>query len=153
MVSLKFNTESQEETFAFGEKLGRLLNSPCVLLLHGGMGMGKTLFTKGFVLGMGILDDVTSPTYTIVNSYGEPPGVFHFDLYRLRDIEELYEMGFEDYLSEEAILILEWPDLAMDYSFRNKVDIFIDFFEGSSEKRQITLKTENPELINQLNKP
>ncbi|MGL4607314.1 MAG: tRNA (adenosine(37)-N6)-threonylcarbamoyltransferase complex ATPase subunit type 1 TsaE [Eubacteriaceae bacterium] len=152
MFSIDFNTESSEETFHLGERLGEVLEFPCVIFLYGGMGLGKTLFSKGIVSGMGIEEDVTSPTYTVVNVYGDPPKVFHFDLYRLQDTQELYEMGFEDYLDQGAVVIIEWPDLACSYNFEDKLDVWIEPIQDNLEKRHIIFKTESSKLCVPLNK-
>lgn len=143
-------TDSPEATFSFGEALGSLLKTPHTLLLLGGMGAGKTAITRGIVKGMGIMDDVSSPTYTLVNAY-EDGGkkVYHFDLYRLGAPEELYEMGFEDYLDEGCSLIIEWPQLAEDYPFRAKITLTLDQNENP-EERLITIEAEDETLITNL---
>ncbi|MEG0379315.1 MAG: tRNA (adenosine(37)-N6)-threonylcarbamoyltransferase complex ATPase subunit type 1 TsaE [Eubacterium sp.] len=143
-------TDSPEATFSFGEAFGGLLNKPYTLLLLGGMGAGKTAITRGIVKGMGIEDDVSSPTYTLVNVYEDgDKRVYHFDLYRLGDPEELYEMGFEDYLEEGCTLIIEWPQLAEDYPFSSKITLSLDQNENP-EERLITIEAEDETLITNL---
>ena len=110
MLEKRIITKSSQETFDFGKQLGEVIDFPLIIFLQGQMGAGKTLFSKGFVAGMGLSDEVTSPTYTIVNEYGNPAKIFHFDLYRLGHFEELEYIGMGDYLSAEAICIIEWPD-------------------------------------------
>jgi len=147
MFSMVMKTKSREATFDFAKRLGVAFTFPLVIFLHGGMGMGKTVFSKGFVKGLGFDDEVTSPTYTIVNEYGEPPKVFHFDLYRLFDGNELYEMGFEDYLNQGATLLLEWPDLAADYALESKLEITLKSDLKTPGEREIILETRDPEII------
>lgn len=120
MKNYSIKTETPEKTYAFGEALGALLKGDETILLLGGMGAGKTALTRGIVAGMGIDDDVSSPTYTLVNTYeGDTLKVHHFDLYRLTDPDSLYEMGFEDYLDDDAVLLIEWPQIAEGELFRS----------------------------------
>ncbi len=108
-------TESPAQTEALGEQLGRQLLPGSVLAIAGDQGAGKTAFTRGLARGLGITERVTSPTYTIVNEYegGRLP-LFHFDLYRLSDQEELYDIGWEDYLARNGICAVEWSERAPD---------------------------------------
>lgn len=152
MLEKKIVSKSSQETFDFGKRLGEAIDFPLVVFLHGEMGMGKTIFSKGVVNGMGLDDEVTSPTYTIVNEYGNPPRIFHFDLYRLSDGEELYEMGFEDYLTQGCTLLLEWPDLLKNDSFEAKLEITLKSDIDSPDEREIILKTDNSKIEKLLNK-
>ena len=151
MLEKKIITKSSQETFDFGKNLGEAMNFPLIIFLQGEMGAGKTLFSKGFVAGMGLDDEVTSPTYTIVNEYGNPPRIFHFDLYRIQDPDELYEMGFEDYLSQGCTLLLEWPDLVLGDPFEPKLEICLESRLDDPDQREIILKTENSEVAQILN--
>lgn len=149
-MKITIKTESPEATRRLGADFGSLLSGPHTILLTGGMGAGKTAVTKGIVEGMGIFDDVSSPTYTLVNAYEDgDKKVYHFDLYRLGDPEELYEMGFEDYLREGCILIIEWPQVACDYPFTSKIIFALDQTE-KPEERLITIETEEAAVIDGL---
>lgn len=149
-MKITIKTESPEATRRLGVDFGSLLSGPHTVLLTGGMGAGKTAVTKGIVEGMGIFDDVSSPTYTLVNAYEDgDKKVYHFDLYRLGDPEELYEMGFEDYLNEGCSLIIEWPQVAGDYPFASKIIFALDQTE-KPEERLITIETEETAVINGL---
>lgn len=152
MLEKKITTKSSQETFDFGKRLGEAIDFPLIVFLQGEMGMGKTVFAKGFVKGMGLDDEVTSPTYTIVNEYGNPPRIYHFDLYRLQDGEELYEMGFEDYLNQGCTLLLEWPDLLENDSFQAKLEITLKSELDTPDEREIILKTDNPKIAQLLKK-
>ncbi len=110
---MEYRTETLQETEALGEALGRILPPGSVVAYTGGLGAGKTAFTRGLARGLGIQDRITSPTYTIVNEYegGRLP-LFHFDWYRLEDGEELFEIGWEDYLSRGGVCAVEWSENA-----------------------------------------
>ena len=109
---LCFETKNEAETEALGEKLSTLFRGGEVVAMRGGMGVGKTAFVRGFARGLKEDNPVTSPTYTIVNEYETTPPLFHFDLYRLSDADELFEIGFEDYLSRCGICMIEWSENA-----------------------------------------
>ena len=110
-TGLEYITNSPEETEALGRALGQRVKAGTVLAYTGDLGAGKTAFTRGLARGLGVEDRVTSPTYTIVNEYegGRLP-LFHFDLYRLNDGEELYDIGWEDYLARGGVCAVEWSE-------------------------------------------
>jgi tRNA threonylcarbamoyladenosine biosynthesis protein TsaE len=105
-------TRSSEETLEFGRELGARLKPPALLLLSGDLGAGKTTLTKGIVSGLGAAheDQVTSPTFTLVHKYRDGATVYHVDLYRVGDFHDLESLGLEDFLTEHAIVIIEWPE-------------------------------------------
>ena len=103
-------TNSERETVGVGEKLGFTLNPGAVVALYGGLGAGKTAFTRGVAAGLGIGMNVSSPTFTIVNEYpGEVP-LFHFDMYRLDSENELFDIGWDDYLDRGGVCVVEWSE-------------------------------------------
>lgn len=108
---MEYMTNSPEETEALGEKLGRLLRPGTVLAYLGDLGAGKTAFTRGLARGLGCRETVTSPTYTIVNEYlgGRLP-LFHFDMYRLTSSDDLWDIGWEDYLDRQGVCAVEWSE-------------------------------------------
>ncbi len=151
-MKITIKTESPEATRRLGVDFGSLLSGPHTVLLTGGMGvLVKTAVTKGIVEGMGIFDDVSSPTYT--RSMPMKTGIkrsITLTCYRLGDPEELYEMGFEDYLERgECSLIIEWPQVAGDYPFASKIIFALDQTE-KPEERLITIETEETAVINGL---
>lgn len=107
---MDYLTRSAAETEALGEKLGRTLTGGEVLAYEGELGMGKTAFTRGLARGLGFAGRVTSPTFTIVNEYEGRLPLFHFDMYRLGDEEELFDIGWEDYLSRGGVIAVEWSE-------------------------------------------
>nr|WP_092074608.1 tRNA (adenosine(37)-N6)-threonylcarbamoyltransferase complex ATPase subunit type 1 TsaE [Dendrosporobacter quercicolus]NSL47564.1 tRNA (adenosine(37)-N6)-threonylcarbamoyltransferase complex ATPase subunit type 1 TsaE [Dendrosporobacter quercicolus DSM 1736]SDN05145.1 tRNA threonylcarbamoyladenosine biosynthesis protein TsaE [Dendrosporobacter quercicolus] len=107
---LIFKTASPEQTFDFGRQLAQWLKPGFVVCLQGDLGAGKTLLVQGIAAGLGIGDAVTSPTFTILNVYPAEPPVYHFDLYRLEQAEELFDIGFYEYIDAGGIAVIEWPD-------------------------------------------
>ena len=109
---MMIETNSPEETYAFGKKLGMEAQAGQVYCLNGDLGVGKTVFTKGLAAGLGITEPVSSPTFTIVQVYDEGRLPFyHFDVYRIGDIEEMDEIGYEDYVYGEGVSLIEWANL------------------------------------------
>ncbi len=123
---LSFVTASQAQTIALGERLGRVLQDGDVLVLTGDLGAGKTQLTKGIAAGLGIADDVTSPTFTIQMVYegGRLP-LFHFDLYRLDDPDQLEDTGLFDVLGQEGVCVIEWGEQFSDEIGDARVDVFV----------------------------
>ena len=105
-------TNSEKETYAFGLELGKKAHAGQVYTLVGDLGVGKTLFTKGLARGLDILEPVSSPTFTIVQVYEEGRMPFyHFDVYRIGDVEEMDEIGYEDYIYGDGVSLIEWANL------------------------------------------
>ena len=109
---MTFYSESEADTVACGKALAKELKPGDVVAMYGDLGAGKTQFVRGLAQGLGLKARVSSPTFTIVNEYlGETP-LFHFDMYRLSDAEELFEIGWEDYLSRNGVCAVEWSENA-----------------------------------------
>jgi len=109
--TMRYVSHSPEETERLGEQLAKQLHAGDVIAFYGDLGAGKTAFTRGLARGLGISEPVTSPTYTIVNEYlgGNMP-LFHFDMYRLGSADELFDIGWEDYLERGGICAVEWSE-------------------------------------------
>lgn len=123
---MEFITHSPQETEAVGEKLAQQLRPGTILAYEGDLGAGKTAFTRGLARGLGAADPVTSPTYTIVNEYlsGRLP-LFHFDMYRLSCADDLWDIGWEDYLDRGGVCAVEWSENvedAMDGAIRIRIE-------------------------------
>jgi len=105
-------THSAEETIARGQEIGAGLTAPVLVLLSGELGAGKTTLTKGLASGLGAAaeDEVTSPTFTLIHKYSGRRQAYHIDLYRIGDLHDFDTLGLEDIFSEEAVVIVEWPD-------------------------------------------
>ena len=135
---MEFLTNSPAETEAVGEKLAHNLKPGTVIAYRGDLGAGKTAFTRGIARGLGCTDLVTSPTYTIVNEYlsGRIP-LFHFDMYRLASSDDLWDIGWEDYLDRGGICAVEWSENVAD-AMDNAIVITIE--KTGTESRRITLE-------------
>ena len=112
---MEFLTNSPEETEAVGAALGKILKAGTVIAYRGDLGAGKTAFTRGLARGLGYAEPVTSPTYTIVNEYlgGRLP-LFHFDMYRLASSDDLWDIGWDDYLDRNGVCAVEWSENVAD---------------------------------------
>lgn len=111
---MEYLSHSPEETEQLGEQLGRTLRPGSVVAYRGDLGMGKTSFTRGLARGLGCTCRVTSPTFTIVNEYSGALPLFHFDMYRLDSSDELFDIGWEDYLSRGGVCAVEWSERVED---------------------------------------
>lgn len=107
---VEFVTNGAEETISAAEKIAEKLNSGDIILYEGDMGAGKTHFTKGIAKYLGVEDEVTSPTFALVNEYQGSLPLFHFDLYRIESYDDLYAIGFFDYLDRGGIIAAEWSE-------------------------------------------
>ncbi len=108
---MRFESFSAEETYALGRKLGEEAKPGAVYCLSGDLGVGKTVFTKGFAVGLGVTDTVNSPTFTIVQEYKGRLPFYHFDVYRIEEPEEMEEIGYEDYFYGDGACMIEWAEL------------------------------------------
>jgi tRNA threonylcarbamoyladenosine biosynthesis protein TsaE len=120
-------TYCAEETFALGKKIGELAKPGMVISLIGDLGVGKTVFTQGLAKGLGIEEPINSPTFTIVQVYeeGRLP-LYHFDVYRIGDVEEMDEIGYEDYFYGEGVCLIEWANLIEEILPENMIHITIE---------------------------
>ena len=135
---MEFITNSPEETQLIGAALAQKLNPGTILAYRGDLGAGKTAFTRGLAKGLGCKELVTSPTYTIVNEYlgGRLP-LFHFDMYRLASSDDLWDIGWEDYLDRNGICAVEWSENVAD-ALENPLSITIE--KTGEESRRITIE-------------
>ena len=133
-------TKSPEQTELLGKKLAELLRPGDVIAYYGDLGAGKTAFTRGLAAGLGIREAVTSPTYTIVNEYlsGRMP-LFHFDMYRLSSSEELFDIGWEDYLARGGVCAVEWSENVAD-ALTDAISITIEKDLAQLDWRKITIE-------------
>ena len=113
-MTKEYTTAGEEQTEALGVRLGQLIQPGAVIAYTGDLGAGKTAFTRGLARGLGCRGRVTSPTFTIVNEYEGPTPLFHFDMYRLNGSEDLFDIGWEDYLSRGGVCAVEWSEQVAD---------------------------------------
>ncbi len=135
---MDFITHSPEETEALGEKLAKILTPGCIIAYRGDLGAGKTAFTRGLARGLDCREQVTSPTYTIVNEYlgGKLP-LFHFDMYRLRSADDLFDIGWDDYLERGGICAVEWSENVWE-AMEDPITVTIE--KVSENSRHITIE-------------
>lgn len=105
---MKFLSRSEKDTYAFAKRIADRLKGGEVILLNGDLGAGKTTFTKGLALALGVKETVTSPTFTYVKEYDGRLPLFHFDMYRVADADEVYELGLEEYFYRGGVVVVEW---------------------------------------------
>ena len=136
---MQITTHSADETQALGQKLASRLAPGDVIAYFGDLGAGKTAFTRGLAQGLGITDPVTSPTYTIVNEYlsGRIP-LFHFDMYRLSSSDELFDIGWEVYLSRGGVCAVEWSENVED-ALQDAIRVTIEKDADEPDTRHITI--------------
>ena len=135
---MQYITNSPAETEQIGAALGRILSPGTVLAYRGDLGAGKTAFTRGLARGLGYQEPVTSPTYTIVNEYlgGRLP-LFHFDMYRLASSDDLWDIGWEDYLDRGGVCAVEWSENVEDAM---EGAIWVTIEKTGEESRKITIE-------------
>lgn len=133
MKTIKIRNE--QETIAFGTELGRSVQPGTVIALIGDLGTGKTTLTKAIARGLGITDTITSPTFNIVKQYegGRIP-LYHFDVYRIADPDEMFELGYEEYFYGEGVCVIEWADIIEDIIPDDAMTIRISYGQSEGER-------------------
>ena len=137
-----YETNSEKETFELGKNLGEQAKAGQIFCLNGDLGVGKTVFTQGFAKGLGIEENVNSPTFAIIQVYeeGRIP-LYHFDVYRIGDPEEMYEIGYEEYFFGEGVCLIEWSKLIDELIPEEAINIEIDKnLEKGLDYRKITVE-------------
>ena len=133
---------TEQATYELGQILGQQAKLGQVICLDGDLGVGKTVFTKGFAHGLGIMEPISSPTFTIVQVYeeGRLP-LYHFDVYRIADVEEMEEIGYEDYFYGEGVCLVEWAHLISEILPEHVMQVTIEKdLEKGFDYRKITVK-------------
>ncbi len=134
----KIITRSPEETIAFAQKIGALLRKGDVIAYTGGLGAGKTTFTRGLAIGAGLEDEVTSPTFALINEYRGKLNIYHFDMYRIEGMDDLETTGFFDYPMEDSVFVIEWSENITEALPENT--IYIEIKRIDDVVREITIK-------------
>lgn len=130
-----FITENENETADLGERLAKTLKGGTVVAFFGGLGMGKTAFTRGIAKGVGAPRSVSSPTFAIVNDYGGEPHLYHFDMYRVESWDDLYSSGFFEYYESGGVLAVEWSENIENALPENTIRIV--FKRGKTDDQRI----------------
>lgn len=131
-------TRSSDETVELGKRIGKVLRGGEILAYIGGLGAGKTTMTRGIALGMGLSDNVSSPTFALVNEYrGEKLSLIHFDMYRVGSVPDLESTGFYDYFSDRSVLVIEWSENISEALPENTV--YIEIKTVSEDEREIII--------------
>ncbi len=134
----EYISHNERETEALGARLAEKLPGGAVVAMYGDLGAGKTAFVRGMARGMGLDCRVSSPTFTIVNEYLGPRELIHFDMYRLSGADELFDIGWEDYLNRGAVCAVEWSENVQDAFFGDEVRVTIE--KLSDTQRKITIE-------------
>ncbi len=134
---MQFVSHSTQETEQFGEEVAKSLRGGDVLAFTGSLGMGKTAFTRGLARGLGYRGRVTSPTFTIVNEYDGKTPLFHFDMYRLGSSDELFDIGWDDYLARGGVCAVEWSERVSDALPDDT--IYVDIARGEEDENTRTI--------------
>ena len=129
-----YYTNSDKETEAIGEQFGRRVKDGTVIAMYGDLGAGKTAFVRGMARGMGITERVSSPTFTIVNEYLGERTLIHFDMYRLGSADELFDIGWEDYLARGAVCAVEWSENVEEAFYGDEIRLTIEKISDTSRK-------------------
>lgn len=131
---VKIILKNKEDTERFGIKLGKILKGGDIISLTGDLGAGKTTLTQSIGKGLGVKDYITSPSFTIINEYKGRLDVYHFDVYRLDDVDSLYDLGFEEYFYSDGVTIVEWGNKIKELLPEYTINIHIDRGEGIEER-------------------
>jgi len=139
-MNIAYTTRNEKETEEFAKEVAKLLHAGSVVCLSGDLGVGKTTMTKGIARALGVTEHVTSPTFTVLQEYesGRLP-LYHFDVYRVSDPEELFELGFDEYIHGRGVTIIEWSDLIQDMLPEERIEVTMEKseFPGADENERI----------------
>lgn len=132
-------SNGSEETARAGEEFAHSLRPGDVVALFGELGSGKTVFIKGVCRGMEVVDEVTSPSFTLIHEYTGRVPIYHFDFYRIENQDEFFELGCEEYFYGEGICLIEWADRIIEYLPTKRFEIYLKnlFYQGCENKREI----------------
>ena len=144
-MTLDYIAEKPEDSSRLATLFSKYLKKPALILLNGAMGAGKTFFVKEFTKATGSSAHTSSPTFSIINLYDSPKGkIYHLDLFRLNDFDELYSIGFDDILNEEAVIFIEWPEIAE----LDEADFIINIEDLGDNRRSFRVESEKHNLDN-----
>jgi tRNA threonylcarbamoyladenosine biosynthesis protein TsaE len=134
-------TESAKETIAAGTELAEVLKNGDLVILTGPLGAGKTNFIKGIAVGMGVdEEDINSPSFTLVNEYTGNTALYHFDLYRMKETAELYQIGWDDYLMRDGVVVVEWGEKAREMLPEERIEVSIAILADTRRNMTIVFR-------------
>jgi tRNA threonylcarbamoyladenosine biosynthesis protein TsaE len=130
----KFLTRSEDETIELGKRFSTILEPGDVVALFGDLGSGKTKFVQGVCIGLGVSETVNSPTFIIMNKYKGRLTVYHFDFYRVKSVDEVIEIGFRDFIFNDAVSLIEWADVVYELLPNKRYEVYLRFIDGEEER-------------------
>jgi len=136
----KFLTRSEDETIELGKRFSTILGPGDVVALFGDLGSGKTKFVQGVCIGLGVSETVNSPTFIIMNKYKGRLTVYHFDFYRVKSVDEVIEIGFRDFIFNDAVSLIEWADVVYELLPSKRYDVYLRFIDGEDEREIEVIK-------------
>ena len=131
-------SNSSDETFSFAGELGKNLQKKSIVALYGNLGAGKTIFAKGLAAGLGIVDDITSPTFSLLEVYEGDLSLYNFDLYRIDGQDEFLNLSFEEYWEGDGVSVIEWPEIAENLLPKKRINVHIEYIDENI--RRITVE-------------
>lgn len=138
---MEYISNSYEDTQIIAEDFSKGLKSGDVICMYGDLGAGKTAFVQGLAKGLGIQEPITSPTFTIVNEYSGRLMLYHFDVYRIADSDEMFEIGYDEYIDGDGVCVIEWPQLISDILPKRRYEITISKdYNESEDYRKIKIE-------------
>ena len=138
----RFKTSSELETIELGKKFAGVLKPGDVVALYGELGVGKTQFVKGICAGLGVDEPVTSPSFIILNQYNGRLTVYHFDFYRVNELDEILDTGFEEFIYDDGVSLIEWANYVVDILPVYRYDVYMEF-GGLKDERVIEIRRAN----------
>lgn len=146
---MKLITRGEEETIKVGEELASKLRPGSVVALYGEMGAGKTCFIKGVCRGLGVREEVTSPSFTLLNLYQGRLLVYHFDFFRIQTPEEAWDIGFEEFIYQDGVSLIEWAEKVRDILPEGRIEVFLKRINKDLREIQIVYESSgNRDIIN-----
>lgn len=135
-------SRNEKDTCRFGQEFARQLASGTVVALYGEMGSGKTTFVRGVSRGLGCRQQISSPTFTLINEYEAEIPIYHFDFYRISHLREAWELGYEDYFNKKGICLIEWPERVLELLPPRRIDVYFEhmFEMNDPNARAISVK-------------
>ncbi len=146
----KIFLDKEEQTRNIGTKLGELLFPGAIICLIGDLGAGKTTMTQSLAKSLGVDDYITSPTFTIVNEYEGRIPLYHFDVYRIGCSEEMYDIGFDEYIDSQGVCIIEWANIIEDILPDDYLKIELSYKDNGREMKLIPYGTKYEEIVEEL---